>query len=76
MHVVNLAVGLDPNRFEQLLVIGRESPAEGLMLDYALARGIWPHRLSQIVPFIIGIYLRLEREKLVKDAKRHVATMI
>jgi len=49
IHVVNLSAGLDPNRFEQLLVIGRESSAEGSMLDYALSRGVWPHRISEIV---------------------------
>jgi len=49
IHVVNLSAGLDPNRFEQLLVIGRESPAEGSLLDYALSRGIGPHRISEIV---------------------------
>jgi len=40
---------LDSDRYEQLLVIGRESPAEGSMLDYALSRGVWPHRIQQIV---------------------------
>jgi len=49
IHVVNLAAGLDSDRYEQLLVIGRESPAEGSMLDYALSRGVWPHRIQQIV---------------------------
>jgi len=49
IHVVNLSAGLDPSRFEQLLVIGRESPAEGSMLNYALARNVWPHRISEIV---------------------------
>ncbi len=49
IHVVNLAAGLDPDRFEQLLVIGRESRAEGSMLDYALSRGVWPHRINEIV---------------------------
>ena len=49
IHVVNLAAGLDSDRYEQLLVIGRESPAEGSMLDYALSRGVWPHRIQEIV---------------------------
>ena len=49
IHVVNLAAGLDPSRYEQLLVIGHESPAEGSMLDYALSRGVWPHRIQEIV---------------------------
>jgi len=40
---------LDPSRYEQLLVIGHESPAEGSMLDYALSRGVWPHRIQEIV---------------------------
>ena len=49
IHVVNLSAGLDPNRFDQVLVVGRESRAEGSMLDYALSRGVWPHRISEIV---------------------------
>src|SRR5882724_3466928 len=49
INVVNLAAGLDPSRYEQLLVIGHESPAEGSMLDYALSRGVWPHRIQEIV---------------------------
>ena len=49
IHVVNLAAGLDPSRYEQLLVIGHESQAEGSMLDYALSRGVWPHRIQEIV---------------------------
>jgi glycosyltransferase involved in cell wall biosynthesis len=49
IHVVNLSAGLDPTRFEQLLVIGRESLAEGSMLNLALSRGVWPHRISEIV---------------------------
>jgi glycosyltransferase involved in cell wall biosynthesis len=49
IHVVNLVAGLDPSRYEQLLVIGHESPAEGSMLDYALSRGVWPHRIQEIV---------------------------
>jgi glycosyltransferase involved in cell wall biosynthesis len=49
IHVVNLSVGLDPDRFDQLLVIGKESRDEGSMLDYALSRGVWPHRIEEIV---------------------------
>ena len=47
IHVVNLAAGLDPDRFEHLLVIGRESRAEGSMLEYALSRNVWPHRIAR-----------------------------
>jgi glycosyltransferase involved in cell wall biosynthesis len=49
VHVVNLSAGLEPSRYDHMLVIGRESAAEGSMLDYALARGVRPHRLSDIV---------------------------
>lgn len=49
IHVVNLAAGLDPDRFEHLLVVGRESRAEGSMLDYALSRNVWPRRIEEIV---------------------------
>jgi len=56
IHVVNLAAGLDPDRFEHLLVIGRESRAEGSMLEYALSRNVWPHRIEEIVTaFSLGL---------------------
>jgi glycosyltransferase involved in cell wall biosynthesis len=49
IHVVNLHAGLDPSRFEQLLVIGTENPGEGSMLDYALSRGVKPFIIPEIV---------------------------
>lgn len=49
IHVVNLAAGLDPARFDQLLVVGSESPAEASMLDYALFHGVRPHVISEMV---------------------------
>jgi glycosyltransferase involved in cell wall biosynthesis len=49
IHVVNLCAGLNPERFDQLLAVGSENPAEGSMLDYALARGVQPHVISEMV---------------------------
>jgi glycosyltransferase involved in cell wall biosynthesis len=49
IHVVNLHAGLDPTRFEQLLVVGTENPGEGSMLDYALSRGVKPFIIPEIV---------------------------
>jgi glycosyltransferase involved in cell wall biosynthesis len=49
LHVVNLAAGLDPSRYEQLLVVGTENAAEGSMLDHALSRGVKPHVIPEIV---------------------------
>jgi glycosyltransferase involved in cell wall biosynthesis len=49
IHVVNLTAGLDPARFDQLLVAGNESPAEGSMLDYVLSHGVRPHVISEMV---------------------------
>jgi glycosyltransferase involved in cell wall biosynthesis len=49
IHVVNLCAGLNPARFEQLLVVGSENPAEGSMLDYALARGVQPYVIAEMV---------------------------
>lgn len=49
IHVVNLNAGLDRRRFQQRLVIGTENPAEGSMVDYALARGVTPHVIPEIV---------------------------
>jgi glycosyltransferase involved in cell wall biosynthesis len=73
IHVVNLAAGLDPSRYEQLLVIGHESPAEGSMLDYALSRGVWPTVIPEIVTAfslaprdaraLVKLYALIRREK-------------
>ncbi|MGH7794185.1 MAG: glycosyltransferase [Candidatus Binatia bacterium] len=49
IHVVNLTAGLDPARYEPLLVAGSESAAEGSMLDYALSHGVQPNVIPQIV---------------------------
>jgi glycosyltransferase involved in cell wall biosynthesis len=49
IHVVNLCAGLNPVRFDQLLVVGSENPAEGSMLDYALARGVQPRVIPEMV---------------------------
>lgn len=49
IHVVNLTAGLNPERFEQLLVIGSESPGEGSMMDYALSKGVKPVVVPEIV---------------------------
>jgi glycosyltransferase involved in cell wall biosynthesis len=50
IHVVNLNAGLDPSRFEEVLVSGTENPGEGSMFDYALSRGVKPI----IVPEMVG----------------------
>lgn len=49
LHVVNLTAGLDPARFAQVLVVGTERPDEGSMLDYALAHGVQPLVIPEIV---------------------------
>ena len=50
IHVVNLTAGLDPARFDSILVTGTENPGEGSLLDLALARGIEP----VVIPEIVG----------------------
>lgn len=49
IHVVNLCAGLNPARFDQLLAVGSENPTEGSMLDYALAHGVKPHVIPEMV---------------------------
>ena len=49
IHVTNLTAGLDPRRFESLLVTGTENPGEGSLLDAALRRGIRPIVIPEIV---------------------------
>jgi lipopolysaccharide/colanic/teichoic acid biosynthesis glycosyltransferase/glycosyltransferase involved in cell wall biosynthesis len=50
IHVINLTTGVDPNRFESILVTGTENPGEGSFLDLAVGRGIRPI----VVPEIVG----------------------
>jgi hypothetical protein len=50
IHVTNLSAGLDPRRFESVLVTGTENPGEGSLLAAALARGIRP----VVIPEIVG----------------------
>ena len=40
LHVVNLAAGLDPTRFETRLIAGRITSDEGDMTYYARDRGV------------------------------------
>ena len=49
IHVVNLTAGLDPHRYQSLLVAGSENEAEGSMLDYAFAHGVHPTIIPEIV---------------------------
>jgi len=49
IHVINLNTGLDPARFESILVTGTENPGEGTLLDLAVERGIRPVVIPQIV---------------------------
>jgi glycosyltransferase involved in cell wall biosynthesis len=49
IHVVLLTAGLDQRRFASLLVSGSENPGEGSMLDYALAHGVQPISMPEIV---------------------------
>ena len=46
IHVILLTAGLDPERYESLLVSGKEAPEEGNMLHLAEEKGIQP----RIVP--------------------------
>ena len=41
--------GLDPHRYQSLLVAGSENEAEGSMLDFALAHGVKPTVIPEIV---------------------------
>jgi len=73
IHVINLNTGLDPARFESILVTGTENPGEGTLLDLAMARGIRPIVIPQIVAeatlkprdlkALIALYQLLRRER-------------
>ncbi len=64
IHVTNLTVGLDPAHFDSLLVTGTENAGEGSLLDAALARGVRPI----VIPDIVG-----EASFKLRDVKALVA---
>jgi len=49
IHVVNLTAGLNPLRYQSLLVAGSENEAEGSMFDFALSGGVKPTVIPEIV---------------------------
>jgi lipopolysaccharide/colanic/teichoic acid biosynthesis glycosyltransferase/glycosyltransferase involved in cell wall biosynthesis len=73
IHVVNLTAGLDPARFHSILVTGTENAGEGSLLDLALARGIEPVVIPEIVgqatlgprdlKALIALYRLMRRER-------------
>jgi lipopolysaccharide/colanic/teichoic acid biosynthesis glycosyltransferase len=73
IHVVNLTAGLDRARFDSVLVTGTENPGEGSLLDLALARGIEPVVIPEIVgqatlkprdlKALIALYRLIRRER-------------
>jgi len=73
IHVVNLTAGLDPTRFDSMLVTGTENPGEGSLLDLALAHGIEPLVIPEIVgqatlkprdlKALIALYRLMRRER-------------
>jgi glycosyltransferase involved in cell wall biosynthesis len=73
IHVVNLTAGLDPVRYQPLLVAGTENEAEGSMLDFALFHGVRPTVIPEIVTAfslaprdaraLVKLYILIRREK-------------
>jgi len=73
IHVINLAAGLDPHRYQSLLVAGSENEAEGSMLDFALSHGVRPTVIPEIVTAfslaprdaraLVKLYTLIRREK-------------
>jgi hypothetical protein len=73
IHVVNLTAGLDRDHYEPILVAGSENEAEGSMLDFALARGVQPTVIPEIVTAfslaprdakaLVKLYILMRREK-------------
>jgi glycosyltransferase involved in cell wall biosynthesis len=76
IHVVLLTAGLDRARFDSVLVTGRENPGEGSMLDEALAHGVQPI----IIPEIVGEFSLGARElqalvrlyRVMRQARPHI----
>jgi glycosyltransferase involved in cell wall biosynthesis len=48
VHLIQLTAGLDPNRFDQVIVTGLEGPGEASMLPVARAHGIAPIVIPQL----------------------------
>ncbi len=73
IHAINLTTGLDPARFESILVTGIENPGEGSLLDLAVEHGIQPVVIPEIVAeatlkprdlkALVALYRLLRRER-------------
>src|SRR5919106_6753811 len=73
IHVINLTAGLNPRRYQPLLVAGSENVAEGSMLDFALSHGVRPTVIPEIVTAfslaprdaraLVKLYSLIRREK-------------
>jgi glycosyltransferase involved in cell wall biosynthesis len=72
IHTVLLTKGLDPQRFETLLVTGTEAPDEGSMRDWAAAQGVTPVIIPELsreislladLKVLFKLYLLFRREK-------------
>jgi glycosyltransferase involved in cell wall biosynthesis len=73
IHVINLISGLDPSRYEQVLVAGTENPSEGSMMDYALSRNVRPYVIPEIMTVfrlaprdakaLVKLYALIRRER-------------
>jgi glycosyltransferase involved in cell wall biosynthesis len=48
-HVINLNRGLNPHKFESLLVCGTENAGEQSLMDFAFSQGIKPVVISEMV---------------------------
>jgi glycosyltransferase involved in cell wall biosynthesis len=48
IHVILLTAGLDPERYESILISGLEAPEEGNMLDLADEKGVKPIRMAHL----------------------------
>jgi glycosyltransferase involved in cell wall biosynthesis len=66
LHVIHLHTGLDPARFRQLLIAGREYTREGSLAEVALARGVDLIQVPDLFP---------DMQFLLRDARALLALL-
>ncbi len=75
IHVVLLAAGLDPSRYDSILVAGTESPWEGNMLHLAAMKGVRPllvPELGREISPLDDLVACLKLWRLVRQLRPHI----
>jgi glycosyltransferase involved in cell wall biosynthesis len=75
VHIINLMTGLDPDRFENQLIVGRPGPDEGDMGYLAAQRGIQPlviPELGRELSLLRDLGTMFKLVRMLRDHRPHI----